>query len=154
MVHISPISPVTHFKGCLRISSANQPGLASLPTISYSLGPLWVFINKKILQVHNPFITRVSLNRGVEGEFSLIWGPVQNQIVQFRGSKSAQHLRHSASLAEAYQENTLDMGLDTLPVFVLFAGRKCVLPKTLSKHPSSWDALTHVPLGKVYFPGH
>jgi len=62
--------------------------------------------------------TRVRLGRVLEYELSLIWGPVQNQIFHPRGSKYARRLRHSASLAKAYQENSFDIGLDNLPVFV------------------------------------
>ena len=69
----------------------------------------------------NPFpcVTNVSLNRGVEHELSPILGPVQNQILYSRGPLSVRTLRSSVSIAQAYQENPLDIGLDTLPVFVL-----------------------------------
>ena len=40
--------------------------------------------------------TRVSLSRGLEHELSLIWGPVQNQILHPRGPKYGGRLRHSA----------------------------------------------------------
>ena len=63
--------------------------------------------------------TRVSLNRGVEHELSPILGPVQNQILLSRGPSCVGTLRNSVSIAQAYQENLLDIGLDTLPVFVL-----------------------------------
>ena len=84
--------------------------------------------------------TRVSLSRGLERELSLIWGPVQNLILHSRGPKYAECLRHSASLAKAYQEN-----LDTFRILVsISAVRECVT-KTLQTHQSSRDALTHVP---------
>ena len=63
-------------------------------------------------------VTRVSLNSGVEHELSLILRPVRNQILHFRGCSCAGHLSHSAVLGKAYQENTLDIALDTLPIFV------------------------------------
>ena len=63
--------------------------------------------------------TRVSPNRGVEHELSPILGPVQNQILLSRGLSCVGTLRNSVSIAQAYQENLLDIGLDTLPVFVL-----------------------------------
>ena len=42
------------------------------------------------------YITRVSLSRGLEHELSLLWGPVQNQILHPRGPKYGGRLRHSA----------------------------------------------------------
>ena len=63
--------------------------------------------------------TRVILNSGVEHELSLILRPVQNHNLHFRGFKYVSRLRHSDSLAQAYKEYTLDIGLDTLPIFVI-----------------------------------
>ena len=63
-------------------------------------------------------VTRVSLNSGVEHELDLILRPVENQILHFRGCSFIGHLSHSAFLGKAYQENTLDIGLDTFPIFV------------------------------------
>ena len=81
-----------------------------------SLIPSNVFMNSII-----SFNTRVSINRGVEHELSLIWGPEQNQSLHFRGCSYAGRLGHSAFLSKAYQKNTLDIGLDTLPVFVFIS---------------------------------
>ena len=80
----------------------------------------------EILEIQsNP--TCVSLNRGVEHELSLIWGPVQNQIVHFRRCSYAGRLGHSALLAKAYQENTLDIGLDTFSSLLpISAVRECI----------------------------
>ena len=80
----------------------------------------------------------------MEHELSLIWGPVQNQILQFRGCSYAGRLGHRALLAKAYQKNTLDIGLDTFPSLVSISTvRECVT-KTPQKPPSSRDALTRV----------
>jgi len=68
---------------------------------------IWVYIG-----------TRVSLNWGVEYELSPILGPVQNQILYSRGPLCVGTLRNSVSKSQAYQENPLDIGLETLPVFV------------------------------------
>ena len=62
--------------------------------------------------------TRVSLNRGVEYELSPILGPVQDQMLYSRGPSYVGTLRNSVSLSQAYKENPLDIGVDTLPVFV------------------------------------
>ena len=75
---------------------------------------------------------------------SLILGPVQNQNLYSKGSLFA-HLLYSASLAKAYQENPLDIDLDTFRSLVsISAVRECVT-KTLQTHQSKRDALTHVP---------
>ena len=89
--------------------------------------------------------TCVSLNRGVEHELSLIWGPVQNQILQFRVCSYAGRLGHSALLAKAYQGNTLDIGLDTFPSLVSISQVGECITKTLQKPPSSRHARTRVP---------
>ena len=61
-----------------------------------------------------------------------------------RGSKYAQRLRHSALLAKAYQEKSLDIGIDTFRSLVsISAVRECVT-KTLQTPLSSRDALTCV----------
>ena len=65
-----------------------------------------------------PLVKRVSLNVGVEHELSLYWGPVQNQILHCRVPIYARHLRRFASIPQAYQEKPLEIGLDSLPVFV------------------------------------
>jgi len=70
------------------------------------------------LHIAHKHSTRVSLKWGVEYELSPILGPVQNQILHSRGSSCVGTLRNSVSLSQAYQENPLDIGLDTLPVFV------------------------------------
>ena len=70
------------------------------------------------LSMFQTAVHSVILNSGVEHEVSLLWVPVQNQILHFRGPKYASRLHHTASLAQAYKENTLDIGLDTLPIFV------------------------------------
>ena len=54
-------------------------------------------------------------------------------------------LRNSVSLPQAYQENPLDIGLDTLPSLVSISEEKEWVTKTLQKPPSSGDALTRVP---------
>ena len=52
----------------------------------------------------------------MDRDLNLILGPVQNPIVYTRGPSCVRHLRHSASYTKAYQEKSLDIGLDTLPV--------------------------------------
>ena len=74
---------------------------------------------KETQNVKASSVTRVSLNRAVEHELSPILGPVQNQILHPRGPSCVGTLRNSVSIPQAYQENALDIGLDTLPVFVL-----------------------------------
>ena len=76
-------------------------------------------------------------------ELSLIWGPVQNQILQFRGCSYAGRLGHSALLAKAYQGNTLDIGLDTFPSLVSISQVGECITKTLQKPPSSRHALCY-----------
>ena len=61
----------------------------------------------------------VLASEGMERESSLIWGAVQNQILHSRGPSCVGTLRNSVSLPQAYQENQLDIGFDTLPIFVL-----------------------------------
>ena len=66
-----------------------------------------------------------------EHELSLIWGPVPNQILLYIWPKYKQRLQHSAPLVQAYQENTIDIGLDTFPSLVSISTvRECVT-KTL-----------------------
>ena len=88
--------------------------------------------------------TRVSFNSEVGHELSLWWGPVQNQNLHFRGPKYACCLRHSALLAKAYQEITLDIGLETFPSLVSISEEKECVTITLLKPLSSEDALTLV----------
>ena len=64
-------------------------------------------------------------------ELRATWGPEQNPIIHFIGCFYAGHLGRSAFLAKAYQENTLDIGLDTFPHLVsISAVREC-----MSKNP-------------------
>ena len=77
-------------------------------------------------------------------ELSLIQGPVQNQNLHSRGSKYARHLRHSALLGKAYQEKSLDIGLDTFRSLVSISAVQEWVTKTLQTPPSSRDALTCV----------
>ena len=92
---------------------------------------------------HNMPVTRVSLNSEVEHELSLYLGPVQNQNLHFRGPKYGCRLRHSA---QAYKENTQDIGLDTFPSLVSISElRECIyFNLTHLKPSSSEDALTCV----------
>ena len=74
--------------------------------------------SKKIKKNFQYGCTRVSLDWGVEYELSQILGPVQNQILYSRGASCVGTLRISVSISQAYQESPLDIGVDTLPVFV------------------------------------
>ena len=59
--------------------------------------------------------THVSLNREVEHELSLLWGAEQNQSLPCY-ARYARYARYScfrASLAHAYQENVVDIAVDT-----------------------------------------
>ena len=49
---------------------------------------------------------------------SQILGSVQNKILHSIGPSYVGTFGTSVSIPPAYQENTLDIGLDTLPVFV------------------------------------
>ena len=57
--------------------------------------------------------TCVGLKRGVEHELSPILGPVQDQILNFRVPSYVGNLGTSVSLPQAYQENPLDITVDT-----------------------------------------
>ena len=85
----------------------------------------------------------------MEHELSLYLGPVQNQNLHFRGPKYACRLRHSASLAQAYKENTLDIGLDTFRSLVSISEVRECITKIIQKFLSSWDALTRVKTQEV-----
>ena len=52
---------------------------------------------------------------------------------------------------KAYQENALDIGLDTLPSLVSISQVRECITKTLQKPPSSGDALTRVSVYQVMF---
>ena len=70
--------------------------------------------------------------------------PVQNQNLHFIGLKYAGRLRHSALLDQAYQEITLDIGLETFPCLVSISEEKECLTIMLLMPLSSEDALTLV----------
>ena len=56
--------------------------------------------------------THVSLNREVEHELSLLWGAEQNQSLPCY-ARYARYSCFRASLAQAYQENAVDIAVDT-----------------------------------------
>ena len=77
----------------------------------------------------------------MEHELSLLLGPVQNQILPFRGTFYARYSRFNASLPQAYQENALDLAVGNFCCQVsISAVRECVTkiqnPSELKGHPN------------------
>ena len=89
-----------------------------------------------------PHLFNNSLKEGVNHELSLL--TVQNQILPCIGPSYACYLRFRAPLPHTFQENALDIVVDTFHSLVFISAvRECVT-KTLQIPPSSRDALTSV----------